>query len=787
MRLSNWLCVVALLLITGANSYAQVPKLVQHASGSSTLAAEHRSSYTLPLANKSLQGNALILAVSWGDTNSTVIVSDDSGNTWTAGPVTHDQTHSQSAQLFFVLKAAAGTQAITAHFSGAPNYISAVASEFCNVATVGAVDGGSANFALSGATGYSAGGFTTTSPGDLIWHYAICDHACGTNTYTAASGFTLLSADSQDHGIAQYEVQPAAGAIDPAIGSANATGYVSVAIALRAATEGTQAGTGMLIRSVEHINTQNEIAPTVTYQFPSAGNLLAVVFITGGNGAREIASISDTNGNTWSQAGAGIAHDSEVQIFYAANARTSQSLVLTVNLVGTDSPGNGDTFMTYDVTSADSSPLDVIASATGDNAAGNIVGVTIAPTTSNGLVLTGMGIAKDSVVSVTSSPAGALFGSTTTGGETPPSHTDENNGWANYYNSTVGPVTFTWPHDLSQGTGALAWASYAAAFKPDPPGPTDTQPPTAPANLTATARSSTQIDLSWTASTDDVGVTGYQVARCQGSGCSAFVLLAVPNGTTFSDTGLPPSTSFSYVVRATDAAGNVSAPSNVAAAMTQAGSGTSAIKLVQSIGKDAGTTASSSLAFSSANTAGNLIVVGIRGGRPGQVFTVTDTRGNAYRQAISISRTTDHTLALFYAQNVAGGANSVIVSESIAGQTLRFSIMEYSGVAATNALDATAALEGANASPSTGNATTSANGELLLAFVSTSDPRVFTQGSGYTLRGFVPAEPSTKLVAEDRIQLSAGTASATATINSADTWDAVLATFRPAASAGSAH
>ena len=50
----------------------------------------------------------------------------------------------------------------------------------------------------------------------------------------------------------------------------------------------------------------------------------------------------------------------------------------------------------------------------------------------------------------------------------------------------------------------------------------DTQPPTAPGNLTATAVSGTQINLSWTASTDNVGVTGYLVERSQGAGSTSF-------------------------------------------------------------------------------------------------------------------------------------------------------------------------------------------------------------------------------------------------------------------------
>src|SRR2546422_274680 len=101
-----------------------------------------------------------------------------------------------------------------------------------------------------------------------------------------------------------------------------------------------------------------------------------------------------------------------------------------------------------------------------------------------------------------------------------------------------------------------------------PVGAADTTPPTAPTGLTATVAGSTQINLTWTASTDNVGVTGYRVERCQGTGCSNFGQLATPAGTSFNDTGLTAGTSYSYRVLATDAAGNLSGYSTVAIATT---------------------------------------------------------------------------------------------------------------------------------------------------------------------------------------------------------------------------
>ena len=86
----------------------------------------------------------------------------------------------------------------------------------------------------------------------------------------------------------------------------------------------------------------------------------------------------------------------------------------------------------------------------------------------------------------------------------------------------------------------------------------DIAAPTTPTKVTPTIISGTRIDLSWTASLDNVGVTGYLVERCQGVGCTTFMEIGTPTGTTFSDTGVTAGNIYSYRVRAMDAAGNVS-------------------------------------------------------------------------------------------------------------------------------------------------------------------------------------------------------------------------------------
>ena len=91
---------------------------------------------------------------------------------------------------------------------------------------------------------------------------------------------------------------------------------------------------------------------------------------------------------------------------------------------------------------------------------------------------------------------------------------------------------------------------------------TDGQPPTVPAGLTATAVSPSQVNLSWTASTDNMAVAGYRVYR------DNVYLKPVAGATSASDTGLSASTQYCYRVSAYDAANNESAQSTQMCATT---------------------------------------------------------------------------------------------------------------------------------------------------------------------------------------------------------------------------
>ncbi|NJO12966.1 MAG: fibronectin type III domain-containing protein, partial [Gammaproteobacteria bacterium] len=118
-----------------------------------------------------------------------------------------------------------------------------------------------------------------------------------------------------------------------------------------------------------------------------------------------------------------------------------------------------------------------------------------------------------------------------------------------------------------QGTTRISGTDPGAGTPGPTPTPTiDTVAPSVPSAVQAQAVSSSRIDLSWNASTDNVAVSGYRVYRDS-------ALVASPASTSFSDTNRAAATVYTYVVRAIDAASNLSAASAQVSVQTQPGSG----------------------------------------------------------------------------------------------------------------------------------------------------------------------------------------------------------------------
>jgi hypothetical protein len=168
--------------------------------------------------------------------------------------------------------------------------------------------------------------------------------------------------------------------------------------------------------------------------------------------------------------------------------------------------------------------------------------------------------------------------------------------WGDYSDLTVDPIddcTFWYTQEYIPANGSFNWRTRIGSFKfpgcggvptptptPTPSGtptptptptpsptPTPTPPPAAPSNLTATAVSTSQINLAWTDNSNNE--QGFKIERCQGNACTNFVEIAQvgANVTTFPNTGLARNTRYRYRVRAFNGGGN-SAYSNIATART---------------------------------------------------------------------------------------------------------------------------------------------------------------------------------------------------------------------------
>jgi parallel beta-helix repeat protein len=135
-----------------------------------------------------------------------------------------------------------------------------------------------------------------------------------------------------------------------------------------------------------------------------------------------------------------------------------------------------------------------------------------------------------------------------------------------YSDTTVSPFT-TYSYQVRARDAAGNPSGLSNTASVTTPAASDTTPPSAPTNLQATAVSSSRVDLSWTASTDNVGVTAYDIYR------NSSLLTSVGSVSTYSDTTAAPSTAYSYQVRARDAAGSASDLSNTVTVTTPASGG----------------------------------------------------------------------------------------------------------------------------------------------------------------------------------------------------------------------
>jgi hypothetical protein len=283
---------------------------------------------------------------------------------------------------------------------------------------------------------------------------------------------------------------------------------------------------------------------SLSVAFPTstvAGNLILIAFDFPGSAT--VSSIADTQGNIFTQVGTQLISPAGFgsRVYYAKNIKGGADSVTVTFLAAS---GFIELYLTEYAGADQANPIDAQAGATGN----------VGPVSSGNATTT---VAGDLIYGYCLGDWACTLGS----GFTARSMFD-GNVIEDAMAGSPGAYAAT-------GTGINGgWTMQMVALKSS--SSLDTTPPNAPTNLTATPVSSSQINLSWTASTDNVGVTGHLLERCLGAGCTTFAQIASLSGTTtsYNDTGLTASTSYSYRVRGTDAAGNLGPYSNVASGTT---------------------------------------------------------------------------------------------------------------------------------------------------------------------------------------------------------------------------
>jgi chitodextrinase len=645
-------------------------------------------------------GNLNVVVVGWNDaTGKVASISDSAGNSYVlaVGPTVGSETQS----IYYAKNIAATTttnNTVTVTFSPSAAWVDMRILEYQGLDQSGPLD------AVQSATGSSTSSTTpnivTTSAVDII----VAGNTVATGVTGPGAGFTTRFLTVPDSDIVEDRNVSSAGSYAVAAGIAPSGAWVMQAVAFRAASNGPDttppsAPTNLVATAIS--------ATQINLGWSASVDNIGVVSYSvescAGASCTSFAPIGTSSTTTFSSTGltAGTTYSFRVRAADAANNLSGYSATASATTTAPD-------------TTPPTAPSNLVATA----ASGSQINLGWTAATDN-VGVTGYLVERCAGASCTSfAQVGATAATVTT------------------YNDTglAAGTSYSYRVRATDAAGNLgAYSATASATTTAP----DTTPPTAPSNLTANSGSNTQVNVTWTGSTDDVGVTGYFIERCQGATCANFAQVGTSTGTTFSDTGLTAATAYSYRVRAGDAAGNLSAYSGVATATTAAVpppppafvQGNYSCPQSPSVG-------TVTVAFTQAQTAGNLnvIVVGANDATS-QVSFVSDSAGNVYTLAVGPTVGTE-TQSIYYAKNIApaaGGNNVVTISFSPAAAWPDVRIAEYQGLDPNNPLDAVSSSTGNSTSANTPNIVTTNPVDMIVA-ADTVATTTTGAGGGYITR-----------------------------------------------------
>ena len=295
------------------------------------------------------------------------------------------------------------------------------------------------------------------------------------------------------------------------------------------------------------------------------------------------------------------------------------------------------------------------------------------------------------------------------------------------------PVSYT---GLAQGAHTLTVAASGGATPATANWTVETSPPTVPTILTGSAASATQVNLTWSTSSDPIGVSGYDVYR------NGVLLTSSPVTTTsYTDSTASPGSTYQYTVDARDGAGNVSNQSTPFQVITPAGSAGPA--LVQTAGSPTKT-----VTLPVPSTPGDLLVMsaGVFTGASKPITAVSDGKNTWTKVGAYDVSGANSDGEMWYSANAAS-VSSVTVTTGASTVALR--LQEFNGVASTSPVDSSTGAAGDTTSSNSGTATASIANDLAVGFVAghSTSQAISITSTGYQAQPLeVATSPSTVTV-----------------------------------------
>ncbi|SEL49871.1 fibronectin type III domain-containing protein [Streptacidiphilus jiangxiensis] len=473
--------------------------------------------------------------------------------------------------------------------------------------------------------------------------------------------------------------------------------------------------------------------------------------------------VSDNVNGAWTRAPGSTAFQNDsgdIALYYVQNAKASSGLTVTMTA---SAPAYFQGSLAEYAGVAIAGPLDQVLSSRG---VGTVVDTGATPSVPSGELVFSALITGGNPGSVTPGTSGGLA-------YTARNHTASGSAFEEDIASGAAGAQ----HGTATLGSSTDWYAVVATFRPTT---VDILPPTVPQNLHATSIAAGSVSLAWSASTDDVAVTGYTVYRN-----GAVLATTGASTTSYTDPTVAANTAYSYTVDAFDGAGLHSAQSAPVQLTTPAASPS----FVQGAANSPGTrTTTATLTLTSPVTAGHLLVGWFaQYDAPGQV-QVSDNVNGAWTRAPQSEHFTNGggDIALYYVQNAKAAPSLTVTLSASAATYLPGALAEYSDVAATGSLDQMAVGEGNSTTVDSGSTPAAVGGELVVAgLITGGQPLTVTPGSSqgvpYTLQVFNGSR-STDIAGI--LSSAAGPQNARFTLANGSDWYAVAATFHPDPPAG---